>query len=126
MNKALHGTAFVFAFCLIGTSLSAAPQDGNYSLTVPSKNPFPITVTIGDGNITGITSTTLQNIKGANVSGNGKKQSISFSFDSANCGTGNSGTMTFDLKKGVVFKKWKGKCGSKRFDVRKTVAATLN
>ncbi|NOD97971.1 hypothetical protein GS610_12205 [Ruegeria sp. HKCCD6228] len=106
-----------------GTSVLAAPKDGTYSLTVPSKNPFPVSVTITGGNIAGITSSTLQNINGASVSGNSKKQSISFNFDSANCGGGNTGTMTFDLRKNVVFKKWKGTCGSKRFDISKSVTA---
>ncbi|WP_210093025.1 hypothetical protein [Ruegeria sp. HKCCSP346] len=106
-----------------GTSVLAAPKDGTYSLTVPSKNPFPVSVTITGGNIAGITSSTLQNINGAGVSGNSKKQSISFNFDSANCGGGNTGTMTFDLRKNVVFKKWKGTCRSKRFDISKSVTA---
>ncbi len=117
-------TILLAAVCVAGgTSVLAAPKDGKYSLTVPSKNPFPVTVTIASGNIAGITSSTLQNINGASVSGNSKKQSISFSFDSANCGGGNTGTMTFDLRKNVVFKKWKGTCGSKRFDVSKSVTA---
>lgn len=106
-----------------GTSVLAAPKDETYSLTVPSKNPFPVSVTITGGNIAGITSSTLHNINGASVSGNSKKQSISFNFDSANCGGGNTGTMTFDLRKNVVFKKWKGTCRSKRFDISKSVTA---
>ncbi len=126
MRRSVHRIALAIALSFVGTVLVAAPKDGTYSVTVPSKNPFPVTVAVRGGNITGITSTTLQNINGVSVSGNSKKQSIKFNFDSANCGTGNNGTMTFDLKKGVVFKKWKGVCGSRRFDVSKTVAATLN